>query len=340
MTLPLSLLLASLSLSLVAQDAPSAPKAGTPKAASGGFAPLKVEAPKPPADEVLARIGGAVVHRSDFDLFLGQMLNPQQRLQVEMVAGAKDQLRKQFLEYKLLEAKARKEKLDAGPSFLRKRALMDMQVLVEELMQKEGERLRKQIQVADADVKAFYDQNPKAFEQPATYSCRHILVSVKGGPNGEKGLSEEEAKARLAQAEAALKAGKGWDEVAKSFSDDPGSKDRGGLYEDIRDGQFQPEFEKAAKAQELGKLGVPVRTPYGFHLIQAEKRTPAKVQPFDAVKDQARQKATQARQEAVYRAFLDGLKKEIPFVEGAEAQKAAPAPAKVVRTPKAKGGRK
>jgi len=67
------------------------------------------------------------------------------------------------------------------------------------------------------------------------------------------------------------------------------------------------------KAQPLGKPGDPVRTDYGFHVIQVETRTDPELKPFEAVQDEAQQRAQVALQEKVFQAYLDELKKEIPY---------------------------
>jgi peptidyl-prolyl cis-trans isomerase C len=306
----LRITLIAFTTAILAAQTPT-PEAKTP-------APKVAAAPK--ADKVLARIADQPVRESDFELFLSLALNPQQRMQVEMVQGGKDQYRKQFLDTKVMQAAARKEGLDKQPDFRRKMDLMEMQVLVQELLQRDGDALRSKLTVNEADVKAYYDAHTDQFKTPESFSARHILVSIKepNAPKDAKGLTEEEAKARVALASKALEEGKGWEAVAKEFSDDPGSKDKGGLYEDITYGSFVGEFEEAVRKQELAKAGGPVKTKYGFHLIQVEKRNAAEVPPFEKVKEKVQQKAQTARQEAVFQAYVDGLKGKVGFAEGSE----------------------
>ena len=294
---------------LVAQTpAPEAPKPATPSV----VAPKPEVAPKK-EDKVLARVGNRTFKDSDFELFLSMALNPQQRMQVEMVQGAKDQYRKQFLDFKVMETKARKDGLDKGSDYQRKRELMEAQVLIQALMKRDSPALEKKVVVGEADVKAYYDKNPDKFKTPESFNARHLLVSVKPG---EKDQGEEEAKAKLAKIQEALKAGKKLEELTKEFSDDPGSKDKGGLYENISYGSFVPEFEAAVRKQDIGVVGEPVKTQFGYHLIQVEKRATSTIPSLDTIKDQVRQKAQTAKQEEVLQAYVDELKKEIGFVDG------------------------
>lgn len=306
--------------------------------APGAKAPVPATTPAPAAakeDKILAHIGGRPVRESDFELFLSLALNPQQRMQLGIVEGAMEQYRKQFLDTKVMQAAARKEGLDKHPDFRRKMDLMEMQVLVQELLTRDGETLRGRLALKDEDVKAYYDKHPDKFKTPESFNARHILVSIKGSPKAkEDAPTEEEAKARIGLAAKALAEGKTWEVVAKEFSDDPGSKETGGLYENITYGSFVPEFDAAVRSQELGKVGAPVKTAFGFHLIQVEKRNASELPPFEKAKEQAQQKAQAARQDEVFQAYVDGLKKVIGFQDGAAVTSAQPGAPKSKSTKK------
>ncbi len=309
-----TLLLPLLSLSLAAQTpAPSTPAAPAATPAAGEPAVQRTE------DRVLARIDGKPIMESDFLIFLDMAYNPQQRMQIGMAEGALQQVQQTYLQTRLFEAKARKDGLDKDPAFARKRALMETDLLVRSLFDRDGAALQEKIKVSDADVKAYYEGHADQFKTPETFSARHILVGTKDSPaaNG-KGLTDEQAKAKVAKIQRALKAGQKLKDLAKVNSDDPGSKTKGGLYENVPFGSFMPEFETAVRQQAVGKVGQPVKTPYGYHLIQVEKIVPAKLESFEASKEKAQQLATQARQELVMKEFLDSIKKEIPFEEGPE----------------------
>lgn len=149
---------------------------------------------------------------------------------------------------------------------------------------------------------------------PGKFNARHILIKTKGGPNGEQGLPDEDAKKKALALKAQFEGGAKWDEMSKQHSEDPGSKDKGGLYEGIAYGQFVPEFEEAVKKQAIGKVGDPVKSSFGYHLIQVESRSDSDVPSFELAKEQVKQRAMQARQEQVWKGFVDGVKKEVDFV--------------------------
>lgn len=322
-------LLTLLSLTLCAQDAKPAAKAeakAAPKVEAKA-APAKVE------DKIIGRVGDHFVRASDVDAAIAA-LPPQQQQQVMMVQGGREMYTKSFVEMQLLAAKARLNGADKTEAFKRKAQSAMNQLLATELLQKEGPALQEKMKLKEEDFKAYYEANKAKFMSVAKFSARHILIGVKSDRNPTWG-TEEEAKAKIAKIQEALKGGKKLEELAKEFSDDPGSKDKGGLYEDIEYGKFVPEFEKAVKEQELGKPGEAVKTAFGYHIIQAEKRSTPEQETFEAAKEKVTQAATQARQEQVWNAFLGELKKDVPFQFGGEISESSAKPAKALKVAKA-----
>jgi peptidyl-prolyl cis-trans isomerase C len=301
-------------------------------AAKPAPAAAPVAKPEPPKeDKVIARIDGVAIQESEMDLMYAN-LNPQQKQ--SMAGQDRAKAINSYLEFRLLVAKAKRLGLDKSPAYEKKLKLNGYQLLASEFLQKETEALQKKTAVSDDEVKAYFEANKDAFKAPGKFNARHILVKTKGGANGEQGLSEEEAVKKMAEIKAEFDKGGKWEELAKKYSEDPGSKDKGGLYEGIAFGQFVPEFEAAVKKQDIGKVGEPVKSSFGFHLIQVETRGDSEVPAFEGVKDQAKQKAAQAKQEKVWKDFIDTIRKEVPITEGAEAAKAAPAAKPAVKPAK------
>jgi parvulin-like peptidyl-prolyl isomerase len=249
-------------------------------------------------------------------------MTDQQRMQLQFIEGARDQYLNRYLEFKALAVKARREGLQNQPNHAKKLAIMDMQLLIQALMEKDGPALQAKLNLKDDEVKAYFDSHPEKFKTPESFSARHILIGTRA--NGDqKALTDAEAKAKADKVLAEIKGGKTFAAAAKEYSDDPGSKDNGGLYEDTAFGKFVPEFDAAVRAQAIGKVGEPVKTMYGYHLIEVEKITPAVAQTFDAVKDSAKEQATADRQEQVMQAYMDKVKKEVGFKASAVPKKAA-----------------
>ena len=83
-----------------------------------------------------------------------------------------------------------------------------------------------------------------------------------------------------------MKSGGDFAELAKKYSDDPGSAQNGGLLPPITKGRTVPEFEQAAFNTPVGQTTGLIRTSYGFHIIRVEDKQTARVKPLDEVKSQ------------------------------------------------------
>jgi peptidyl-prolyl cis-trans isomerase D len=104
-----------------------------------------------------------------------------------------------------------------------------------------------------------------------TVSARHILVQVFD-PNNQKVIREDaEAKSIMDSVLAQYRSGISFDSLARKYSDDPGSKDSGGLYKTIGLNQFVPEFNEFVFNKSIGDTGV-VKTIFGYHFIQVTGR--------------------------------------------------------------------
>jgi foldase protein PrsA len=149
--------------------------------------------------------------------------------------------------------------------------------------------------VSDADVKAYYDSHQSVYTQPESRVVRHILVK-------DKALADK--------LYTQLEGGAGFAALAKKYSQDPGSKAQGGELT-ISRGQTVPEFDKVAFGLKTGELSKPVKTQFGWHIIQAEKdTTKSKKTPFAQVKAAIRQQLLQQEQNGALQKWLTGVQGE------------------------------
>lgn len=306
--------------------APAKPKAASKvPAKSGAKAAATAPAPKP---AVLARVDGVALTEADFQSAFA-LLPQQEQMQILMVQGGKEEFVKRMAESKLLAAKARRMGLEKSAEFQRALTRAKDDLLAREYLVKEGDALKERLGVTDAEVKAYYDAHADRFKQPDLVSVRHILVSLKQDPKAEAGLTDEEAKVKIAKIQEELKAGAKFEDLAKTYSDDPGSKDNGGLYADADPAAWVPEFGNAARTQPIGEVGAPVKTTFGYHLVKVESRKPSRQVPFEEAKQAAEQAARRDRQVAVWGELMASLEKEIPFelTHPSPAVKKSPKPA-------------
>ncbi|MCR2805634.1 peptidylprolyl isomerase [Paenibacillus soyae] len=123
--------------------------------------------------------------------------------------------------------------------------------------------------ITDEALKANFEETKADYN---IVTLRHILINTTDPSTGEKLCTEEEALDRAQEVKRMLDAGGDWTALAKEYSDDPATKDDGGLYVGQTVGSFVTEFKDAANKQEVGKIGDPLKLHYSFHVIKVEKR--------------------------------------------------------------------
>jgi parvulin-like peptidyl-prolyl isomerase len=151
------------------------------------------------------------------------------------------------------------------------------------------------VKVTDAEVHEYYDQNIDRYKVAESREVRHILVKTKA--QAEKLHQELENGADFAT-------------LAKQNSIDPGSKDQGGKLT-ITKGQTVAPFDKAAFSLDTNQLSEPVKTQYGYHLIQPVSDVKkGSVTPFAQVKSQIRQTMLQQQKSDAVSAWVSKVEKE------------------------------
>jgi peptidyl-prolyl cis-trans isomerase C len=160
------------------------------------------------------------------------------------------------------------------------------------------------VTVSDAEIKKFYDENPRQMEEPESVVASHLLVAVPQGASAEEKAAKrkraEELRARIAGGEELA-------QVAREASDDKASGARGGDLGRVFRGQTVPQFENAAFALAPGALSTVVETPYGFHLIRVAEKKPAGKLQLEQVKERIGQALRQRAIEAKVRETVQGL---------------------------------
>ncbi len=115
--------------------------------------------------------------------------------------------------------------------------------------------------ITDEELQSYFNENYSG-DRKAT--VQHILLMTKGKSDSEK----QEVRAKMEGILAEAKSGKDFGELAQIHSEDPGSKARGGLYEDFERGQMVKPFEDASFNLPIGSISDIVETQYGYHIIK------------------------------------------------------------------------
>jgi len=140
----------------------------------------------------------------------------------------------------------------------------------------------KQVQVSSKEIEDYYQNNQEKFGQPKRVKVRHILI--RADAKDAEASAKAKQKAESVQKEAA--GGKDFSQLAKQYSEDPGTKERGGEIGFITKGMVVPEFEQAAFSMKVGEVSPVIQTPYGFHILKVDDIQEARTEPLEKVKDQ------------------------------------------------------
>jgi peptidyl-prolyl cis-trans isomerase D len=142
------------------------------------------------------------------------------------------------------------------------------------------------VQVTPDDLRKYYDEHREQYRVPEQVKVSHILIKTPlPGPDGkvdEKGATEAQRRAEdlLKQ----VKSGANFEDLAKKYSEDPGSAKQGGSLGWIGRGQTVPEFEKTAFSLPKGQMSDLIKSSYGFHIIRVDDKQEAHVKTLDEVK--------------------------------------------------------
>jgi peptidyl-prolyl cis-trans isomerase C len=182
------------------------------------------------------------------------------------------------------------------------------------LSQAAAEQFIETVQVTDEDLKKEYDERVGPMKT-AEYKAKHILVET-----------EQAAKDVIAK----LAKGEKFDALAKKFSKDPGSKDKGGDLGWFSPQQMVAPFSEAVIAMKNGETTqTPVQSQFGWHVIQREESREQAPPPFDAVKDQLKNMVQTKKLQEHITALQTKAKVEnkLPAKSADAPKPAAPAPA-------------
>jgi peptidyl-prolyl cis-trans isomerase C len=308
----------------------AATPATTPAAAQATLAAPKPVPPQIP--DVLARVNGEAVTKSDFDRAVqalearaGGPIPPEQRDQV--LRGVLDQL----IGYKVLaqETRARNvaipdAEVDARigqirgqfPSeadftqMLAQRKLTLEQVesdarqdmAISKLI--EGE-IASKVAVKPEQVTDFYTKNPDQFKQGESVRASHILISV---PKDADAATKAQARAKAEQVLKDVKAGGDFAALAKQHSADPGSAANGGDLGFFQQGQMVGPFNDVAFGLAPGAISDLVETDFGFHIIKVAEKKAGRTIPLEEVRPQVEQYLEQRNRQEQTEVFVNGLK--------------------------------
>jgi peptidyl-prolyl cis-trans isomerase C len=302
---------------------------GTPAAAATPAPPKPMPAQLP---DVLAKVNGEDVKKSDFDMLvkdmeLGQGPIPAERRD-EILRGTLDRL----ITYTLLSQEAKARKVVATDTEVEERLKqMQQQFPNEEAFKKALaernmtiDRLRSDTRndlviskmmdaevsttpgASDAEAKDFYEKNPDKFKQPEQVRASHILIRVDENADA---AAKQKALARIQALLKRAKAGEDFAALAKQNSQD-GSAAQGGDLNYFGRGQMVPAFDEAAFKLKPGEISDVVTTQFGYHIIKVTDHKDPSTVPLEQVSDKVKQFLSGQKKQEKADQFITGLKEK------------------------------
>jgi len=161
----------------------------------------------------------------------------------------------------------------------------------------DGNALPAAASADEAALRARYEQEKARFVEPDQRLASHILIRVEPGANAAAQKAAEQKAAQLAAQ--AKQPGADFAALARANSDDTGSKANGGDLGWVQKGVMTPPFEQALFAMKAGEISAPVKTDFGWHVLQLREVKTGKQVPFEQAREElAREQGTADRERA------------------------------------------
>jgi peptidyl-prolyl cis-trans isomerase C len=256
-------------------------------------------------EDILAQVGSNKLTLEEFESQI-QSLPP--RLQMALLRNPllKEQFLDRWVDITLIAQEARDKKLDQDPEIQAKIEDIMNAVLAQEFLHRE---IESKVKMTDDEIEIYYKGHKEEFTNPESVKARHILLKVPEGAD-EKAWKEAESKAKDIKKK--LKNGEDFAELAKKYSDDPGSKNKGGDLGFLTKGRMVPEFESAAFSLKPGELSDPVKTEFGYHIIEVKEKKAAGTKALPEVQAQIRQTLQREKQQQLQDELIKKLKAKYP----------------------------
>jgi parvulin-like peptidyl-prolyl isomerase len=187
----------------------------------------------------------------------------------------------------------------------------DIAQLHAEMQLKEGLIIDKYLNMTLLNqIQVSADELHSAYQEDITATVRHILLKTQGKSESEKAVILSRMEEILARA----RKGEDFAQLAEKASEDLGSRENGGLYENFGRGTMVKSFEDAAFSVSPGEISDIIETPYGYHILKVINRKKEE-RPLDSIRTELQTKLEQKKKNEIYLAHVEKLKTEANYKE-------------------------
>ena len=137
------------------------------------------------------------------------------------------------------------------------------------------------INLTDNDLRQYYEANLSQYQTPGQIRAQHILLRV----NEDEGDTDESVEAQAAELAEQARSGEDFAELARLHSDDEGTAEQGGDLGLFGRGRMVPEFEAVAFTLNAGDISDPVKSSFGYHVINVNEKQEETTESFETVRE-------------------------------------------------------
>jgi len=233
-------------------------------------------------DPVLAKAGEHVYRQSNLDRLVSYSPQYLQK-KLQENPEQKIMLVTRIMQQKILSDIARKEGFDEKADVKEQlQYIVDDFIASEYIKQVARKNAEKTSVVPEEDLEKYYKHNRNVFSLPERVRVRHILIKV---PSGSPEDARKEAEEKIKAIRDRLERGEVFETLAKQYSEDPVTREKGGDTGFFPRGRMEKPFEEAAFSLKPGQASGIVETSFGYHIMELEEHKEARVQTYDEVRD-------------------------------------------------------
>ncbi|MBI5099964.1 MAG: peptidylprolyl isomerase [Nitrospirae bacterium] len=258
------------------------------------------------ASPVLAKVGKAEITQDDYIKEVSRM--PEWAKGQFMGKEGKEKFLEELIKRELVYQDAKKMKLSNDPEYTEKVKEFEKMTLISLVLKKEVEEKAK---VDDAEVREFFNKNAEKFTIGTKVRASHILVDTE-----DQGKKIRER----------IRKGESFAKMAETLSKDKGSAIKGGDLGYFGSGQMVPEFEQAVMGLKIGEISEPVKSRFGYHIIQLTDVKKGEIASFEQTKEAIKRQLLAEKQKGLIDSYIGNLMKKTDIKKNENALASIPLP--------------
>ena len=237
-------------------------------------------------NKVLAVVNGSTITEKDIKRSLLRF--PQETQEHYKTEEGRKQFLDQMINFELIYNHALDNDMKKDPEYLEQLQLVEKDILIQIGVR----NIMAGLDITDEEIQKYYEANSQMFKSEETVSAKHILVDDLD---------------QMKEIEAEITNGMSFEEAAKKHSKCPSAAEGGSLGSFTR-GRMVPEFENAAFELEIGEISEPIKTQFGYHLIQLDEKNAGSLKSLEESKQMIVKNLLNQKQNEKYISSITELK--------------------------------